>query len=212
MLALIELENELWTPQVGADINPKTAEKYKVIQSPGSLSLMMYSDIPYSGWLAKNVQPLPQQSTRILFDYEVMTDDATGQCGQVIETDMKATDTQSFTYDGSSQWNLEKGGMFQIGNPWKDTGIVFGAFKPYVPTPVTIEYAMEWGKGLNYVSVMAGGIKWPIPTALQFVPVKQTGWDKSQIVTQLQQCNNANGGGYTLRFSKIGYRLKGDVN
>jgi hypothetical protein len=204
MLALIDLENETWTAEVGPTINDPVAENYKIVQQGDAISLVMCSSLPYSGWLAKQVAKWPCMASKIIFRYTMMIDDATLTCAQVAETDAKFTDSDGYTYDGSAQWNIAKGWMFQIGNPWTDTGVTIEPFKPYVPQQVTIEYDIDYtGKAISIVAVTTHGERHILDS--KPIPAVKEGWAPSEIVTQLQQCNTGSPGGYTLRFTKIGY-------
>lgn len=203
MLAYINLENDTWTKETGPSINPVTADNYNIVQGNGALSLIMCSSKPYSGWLAKNVQALPFAAKNFVFSYTVMIDDATLACAQVIETDSKITDADGWTYDCSLQFNLAKGWMIQVGDPWVDTGIQVVGFPSYEKIPVSIESSVDYANHQSIITrITVDGSAFPVPTTLMQC-AKQESWAPSQIVTQLQQVNNSQPGGYTLRFCDI---------
>jgi hypothetical protein len=212
---ILELEHEQWTAEVGPDINEPAAENYRIAQANDGLSLVMCSSKAYSGWLAKQVSPLVLESARIKFHYAMMTDDATRICAQVAETDAKITDSQGWTYDLSAQWEMVKsaeGWMFQIDDAdwkWTDAGIVIPAARAYDAQEFAIHYRLDYQqKASAIVSVEVDNEGFEVPESLWWIPARQAGWAPSQIVTQLQQCNRGEPGGYTLRFSNIGYLLE----
>ena len=102
--------------------------------------------------------------------------------------------------------------MFQIAAPngsWVDTGIHIPAPLTYVPLEFEIEYGVDYGSRVSSVfSVTVGGVRAEVPETLWHIPGRQEGWQPNQIVTQLQQCSNAYPGGYTLRFTNLGYVLR----
>lgn len=152
----------------------------------------------YAGALAKGVSPLPAQSTTIIFKY-IVTVDGSVAYAQVIETDTKLTDAAGWTYDGSLQWNIAEGWMLQIGNPWKDTGVKI----PLNPgeNNIVIQYALDYmAHTITVVSVNGQALNQPA------IPATQIGWDKSEIVAQLQLCLAAAGGTYSLLFNAMSYQ------
>jgi hypothetical protein len=214
-VALVELEDAEWSAEVGLDINDPIATDYRIVQVNGAISLVMCNSIPYAGWLAKQVSPLIYPAERIDFCYSMMTDDATLACAQVAETDAKITDKDGWTYDLSAQWEMSKVApdwMFQIdheGWSWTDSGIMVPAATPYVERDHVIEYAIDY---VNHKSAVLGesidGERCAVPENLHWISARQEGWQPETIVTQLQQCNNGQPGGYTLRFTKVGYVLE----
>lgn len=208
---IFNLELERWTAEVGPDINDPPADNYRIVQTPEAMSLVMCSSLPYSGWLAKQVSPLIFPAARIRFRYQMMIDDATLECAQVAETDAKITDCEGWTYDLSAQWNIADDWMFQVdheGWAWTDTGLRIEAPEAYDPQDYIIEYRLDYAqKRSSIVGVKVEGDRYDL--AELWVPARQVGWGPEEIVTQLQQCNNAHPGGYTLRFSNVGYVLEG---
>jgi hypothetical protein len=214
-VAITELEKEKWTPEVGLDINDPIADNYRIVQTNDALSLVMCSSPSYSGWLAKQVSPLVVAARKIRFQYTLMIDDATVECGQVAETDSKITDSEGYTYDLSAQWEMVKaapGWMFQIDNAdwtWTDTGIVIPAAAPYEQLEIEIESALDYEQKVSAVkAVCVNSKRYEVPEGLWWIPAKQCGWAPSEIVSQMQQCNRGEPGGYTLRFWRIGYALE----
>jgi hypothetical protein len=220
MIALLNLENERWTAEVGLDINNPIADQYSIVQTNGALSLVMCNTVAYGGWLAKQVSPLLAQSNRIRFMYTMMIDDCTLACAQVAETDSKITDRDRWTYDGSAQWEMQKakpGWMFQrdkyVENPdgswkwtWDDTEVIIPPPAPYECVNYIIEHELDYeAKRYRMASVEVDRVCYELPEL--WIPAKQVGWEPSQIVTQLQQCNNSQPGGYTLRFPSVAYTL-----
>jgi hypothetical protein len=217
-IRLINLEREKWTEEIGPTINEPAAENYGIVQTEGAISLVMCSSLPYSGWLAKQVSDLPFRATKIRFDYSMMVDDATKVCAQVAETDAKITDDEGFTYDLSAQWETAKVApewMFQVDNEewtWTDTGIVVPASVSYESRAYSIEYLLDYeSKRSAIAAVSVDGERFE--TECRYISARQEGWQKSSIVTQLQQCNNSQAGGYTLRFAGVGYDFgKGETS
>jgi len=207
------LENNTWTSHTGPSINPAAPDGYQVINTPAGLYLAMCSSVPYGGWLASTDTPLLVQATTMNFLYSVTVDDLTAICAQVIETDTKLTDSNNWTYDCSSQWNYARIPgkiVFQIDNAswtWVDTPIVLAPFQPGVEARINIQYAFDYtNHNSSIISVNVNGTTYPIPINLQNIPAQQVGWGKSDIHTQLQQCNNSKAGAYELRFRNIGYQ------
>jgi hypothetical protein len=209
-LRYINLEREKWTAEVGLTINDPIADNYRIIQTGDAISLVMCSSLPYSGWLAKQVSDLPVKATKMWFQHSMMTDDATSICAQVAEVDAKITDDEGFTYDLSAQWEMAKvapNWMFQVDNDdwtWSDTGIVVPPSVAYVLRDYSIEYSLDYdNKRSAILSVTVDDDRFETPHT--YISARQEGWQKSSIVTQLQQCNNSQPGGYTLRFTNVGY-------
>jgi hypothetical protein len=205
------LENDPWEPVLGPDINPVDADTWQALNTPAGLVLSMMSTQPYGGWLAKRVSPLVFAAPRILFGYTMMIDDATPLIAQVAETDTKITDDQGWTYDLSAQWNIANGWMFQVDNQdwtWIDTGIQIPAPAPLEDNRIEIEYQIDYQTHTSsIVSVSADGERYAIDPEFHHIRARQVGWARNEIVSQLQQCNNATPGGYSLRFREIGYLL-----
>lgn len=213
MLKLSDLQNTFWEPKTGLDINDPIAENYKIAQQNNALSLVMCSSVPYSGWLAKHVEPMYYEAQSMRFRYSLMIDDATLFCAQVAETDTKNTDSEGYTYDLSAQWNIANDWMFQVDNAdwrWMDTGIQIPPLEPYSIYEIEIEHRLDFkGKRSAIPAVWVDTQRYEVPNGPLWIPAKQTGWEPKQIVFQLQQCINSQvtGGGYTLRFSGIEYEL-----
>lgn len=198
------LDQTLWSEEWSPSINPTEATTYGHLQTPNGLIMQMFSKVPWGGWLLKNVQPLILKANRIVFAYTLMIDAATLLSAQVIETDAKITDADGWLYDGSCQINIAEGWVVQVGAPWKDA-VQIDPLVPYVPVRIAIEYALDYvAHTIAVVSVSVGPKTYPIGIT---APAKQSGWARSQIVTQLQQCSTKQPGGYTLRFSTITYVL-----
>ena len=195
-----------WTSVTGPSINPQAADWYDAQALPASVLLSMYSSKPYGAVLWKNVQPLPWQAANITLCYSLRTDTATGIYGQVCETDMKITDAVGWTYDGSFQWNIAAGWQAQVGNPWFNLGFQIPAPIPGLwDDSIRIHYQIDYAAHtIAVVGVDAAGTSY-VPTKVTPIAAKQAGWAPSQIVTQLQLCNNAKPGAYSLEFGKIGY-------
>jgi hypothetical protein len=216
MLELTNLENANWEAHVGPDINDPPADAYHIVQYNQALSLTMCSAKPYSGWLAKHVEPLYIEAGIFRFKFTLMIDDATLACAQVAETDVKITDDDSYTYDFSAQLNLAKGWLFQVDqyieNPdgtwkwtWADTNVQIPALKPYWEYHFEIEHLADYTKKSSAISALiVDGKRYDIVPQI-WIPAKKVGWAPGEAVFQLQQCNNASPGGYTLRFNDIGY-------
>lgn len=199
------LDQTVWTDEWDASINPRKASSYGHLQTPDGLILQMRSDVPYGGWLCKNVQPLPVKAQNITLAYTLMIDEATPLCAQVIETDAKITDDAGWLYDGSFQFNIAQNWALQIGASWKDTGQKCDPLTPYSPIRVAIAYKLDYvAHSITVVSASDGAKTYPIGVT---APAKQSGWARSQIVTQLQQCSNDKPGGYTVRIGNIRYNL-----
>lgn len=194
-----------WSKNVGPTINPTAPDGYELVQTPGGLRLYCCGK-PYAGWLAKHVAPLYANFTDIPFNYSLVIDDATPLCAQVIETDTKFTDADGWTYDGSFQWNIQQGWVAQTGNPWQSSAVKIPALMPGAMTYVSLRYALDYvAHTLQVVSVSVNGTVYPINSAP--LPAKQSGWAKSEIVTQLQQCINGKEGAYSVLFPSISYDL-----
>lgn len=200
----LDLSQSAWTDEWDTSINPNQATTYGHLATSTGLMLQMYSKIPYGGWLCKGVCPLPLQAKDVTFNYALIVDPAIISA-QVVETDMKITDSAGWTYDGSFQWNVAKGWMAQVGNPWVDTGVKAIPPVPGVPMVVSVSYKMDYSAhSIRINSVTVDNNVGQIGVVL---PAKQCGWAKSEIVTQLQQCSNANPGGYSLAFPYVSYVL-----
>jgi hypothetical protein len=216
MIALINLENELWTPEVGPDINDPAATAYSIVHTPAGLVLLMNSVVPYGGWLAKQVSPLLFPAKHITMFFDLMIDDATPYTAQVIETDAKITDEEGWTYDLSAQFNLAKGWMFEVdevnanGNwSWVSTGIQVKPLRPLRPAEVEIAYELDYEAHTSSIlSVTIDEDVYEVDPRFHGLTAMQVGWQKKTIVSQLQQCNNSQPGGYELRFNNIGYTLE----
>ena len=196
-----------WTENVGSTINPVAPSGYAPVQTAGQLRLYCCG-AAYAGWLAKFVNPLWSLFTTISLQYALSIDDCTAEVAQVIETDTKVTDSAGWTYDLSAQFNIAEGWMFQIGNPWKDTGIIVSPPASNVWTPVQIDYALNYAARTSSVlAVTVAGKKYLVPTTMQNVPAGQVGWTPNQIVTQLQQCIGAQSSAYSVAFKNINYLL-----
>jgi hypothetical protein len=208
------LEHEQWEAKTGPDINEPTADGYAIVPTPAGLCLLMTSFKPYSGWLAKNVAPLIYEAPYIQFRHRLMIDDATLAVAQVIETDAKITDCRGWTYDLSAQWNIAQGWIFQVDDEnwtWRDTNVVIDPLEPLEPTAISINYRLNYEthrSAITSVAVSGCGEPYLLDPVI-WIPARQVGWAPGEIVTQLQQCNNAQPGGYGLRFSEIGYELAG---
>lgn len=206
--SISNLELLPWTAHVGPTINPVPPTAYTAINLPDSLALYCIGPA-YGGWLANCAQPLLAPFQNIVWHYSVTIDKATLQCAQVIETDFKITDSAGWTYDGSGQWNIAEGWMFQINNPWVDTGIKLQTPPtPGVPMDVWIRATLDYGKHtITMQSVTAQGAKTAIPAAVATIPAKQMGWGINTILPQLQQCTNGKPGAYSLEFKNVGFDL-----
>jgi hypothetical protein len=139
-----------------------------------------------------------------------MIDDATPVIAQVIETDAKITDCMGWTYDLSAQFNIARDWLFQVDDEqwtWMDTNVTIPPLEPLQPAQVLIEYELDYAAHKSAILAIEVDDRCYRLDPVLWIPARQIGWDKSEIVTQLQQVNNAFPGGYGLRFSKIGYRL-----
>jgi hypothetical protein len=157
------------------------------------------------------VSDLPGEAAKIVFNYRMMTDSATRGCAQVAETDAKITDSEGWTYDLSAQWEMQKNApdwTFQVDDEswsWTDSGIIVPPPRPYQPREYSIDYRLDYANKQSAIAgVTVNGQVRRIPSP-RYIPARQEGWEKKQIVSQLQQCNNYRGGGYVLRFTDVGY-------
>lgn len=210
----LPLDDQSWTDEWDKAINPIEATAYGHLSTPRGLTLQMYHEgnaaegNGYGGWLCKNVCRLPLETETIAFQYRVVIDEATLLSAQVIETDMKATDSRQRTYDGSLQFNIAKGWLVEIGDPWQSTGIHVPPPEPNRPMKVLVLYGLDYQvekPTIRFESIRVDGIDYAIGATFD---AQEVGWDKSQIVTQLQQCNRSVPGGYTLTFPMVGYLLR----
>lgn len=210
-LSITGLEKKRWEPVVGPSINPVDADGYSIVHTVGGLYLSMNSFQPYGGWLAKHVERLLFPATRARFYFTLMTDEATVTAAQVIEFDTKITDGDGITYDLSAQINIANNWMFQIDNEnwtWTDTGINLSPMQAYEPLDFMVEYRIDYGKkNSSVIAVTMDEEQYEVPSELWHISGRNEGWAPSEIVTQLQQCNGANPGGYALLFDEIGYVL-----
>lgn len=209
-LLVTGLEHKEWTAEVGPDINDPPASGYSMVKSDVGLSLVVTSIPPYGGWLAKHVEPLLVPARYIRFHFQMMIDVATLAAAQVAEVDSKFTDVAGWTYDCSAQFNIAKDWMFQVDDPWKDTGIQIEPLRPYEWTSFTIDYVIDYeGHTSSVVALTVGEEFYAVAESLWNIPAVQAGWSPDDgIVTQLQQVtNHLPNGGYTLLFRDVGYVL-----
>lgn len=194
--SLTGVENGSWTAQTGPSINPAAPTVFLPQQTPGEVAILCAGGA-FGGALAKQSNVLPGQSKFITFRYQVRFGPDIA-FGQVIETDTKFTDAAGWTYDGSFQWNVARGWLAQVNNPWVDTPLK----QPLVAdqwNDVVVVYQIDYvAHKLTVVSVNGQAVN-------AVVPAKQANWTKGQIVTQLQLCTTAAAGGYTVRFQGISY-------
>lgn len=205
-----KLERSDWYPIVGDNINNPIASNYQIVKNNNSLSMIMYGTEAYSGWLAKHVEPLLYQVDDVLFKYTLMIDECTVVNGQVVETDSKITDNEQWTYDLSAQWNITNDWMFQVDDDnwqWVDTGVRLPKPNTYEQQKIAIEYKLDYANKQSIIlAFWNNGERYALPNPY-WIQARQIGWKASEIVTQLQQCNNHAPGGYTLWFRDIGYEL-----
>jgi hypothetical protein len=192
------LEFGAWTSEWNPAINP-TAPKDFEIELVGSGLRISCAGTKFAGALAKNTAQLPYPSQRISFVFKFKFSDSIVY-GQVVEADMKVTDANGWTYDGSFQLNIPKGWMGQINDPWVDTGVKVAVAQDQW-NQVQIDYALDYVAHTITILAING-------TAVSLPPIaaKQVGWDKGQIVTQLQLCTASVGGEYEVTFSDVGYK------
>lgn len=215
-LLLTDLESDAWEPIVGPTINPKDADAYQALNTPNGLVLTMLCSSDYGGWLAKHVAPLLVEAQTIVFGYSMMIDDAGAVVGHVAETDSKITDRNGITYDLSAQWvnSLDDDyWKFEVDNEnwtWAPTDIRT-QFEPGIEYEIKIEYQIDYAHQRSaIIAVTVDAVtmdKERFVCGTPSIPGRPEGWAPSEIVTQLQQCNNSRPGGYSLRFDKISYAL-----
>jgi hypothetical protein len=200
------LENAPLERCVGPSINPVPPTGYGFIQTPAGVVLQMWSDVPYGGWLCKSVVTLPVTPTSLTLLYTITIDDCTPLCGQVIETDSRITGPDGWTLPGDFQINIAQGWEIQYGSPWKKSGVEIAPYVPGVPQSVAIHYTLDWTlHTITLDGMETGGKIYPVGKEM---PGSKMGWEPCEIVSQMQMCNNAKSGGYSLRFSGVGYRLQ----
>lgn len=200
-----------WQKLTGPTINPKVPDGYYPVQLPSALRLFCVGSA-YSGWLAKQVNPLLTPAagafTTVLFSYLLTVDSVTASNGQVVETDTKITDPNGWTADLSFQWNILEKWRAQVvppaGSGWVDTAVALLTLpQPGVPVPVTIQAKLDH---VNHVSTIVS-VNGTATNAAQ-IPMRQAGWTPNQIVTQLQQCiSGVAYGAYSVEFAGINYSL-----
>lgn len=200
---ITQLENSAWTIEKGPDINEPVANHVSIIQDGTSLSLLMCELYRYAGWLAKHIEPICAFPTSLSFNYELLIDIPTLECAQVIETDIKATNSRGLTFDGSVQFNIAEGWEIQVGDPWFYTGVKIPPLDPYKYYDITLEHDFSDARRASKLcKVFINDTKYEIPE--HWVEASQVGWTVNELVLQLQQVNNHNAGGYTLNFRDIG--------
>lgn len=199
-----------WEKAVGPDINPVAPGGYEFVQLPSGIRL--YECGPaYGGWLAKKVSPFVYKFPQVSLSFKLVLDPATLQQAQVVEFDSKITDEDGWTYDFSAQLVIVEGWAFQVtnqeGTGWLETGAKLRTF-PAVGQEfsIQVDYVLDFvNHKSQVVRLIADGQEYPINTPV--LDAKQIGWQKSSILTQLQQCNNALRGAHAEEFRKITYTM-----
>jgi hypothetical protein len=191
------LEFGAWTPEWNPSINPTPPKSFEIEPVPSGLRIAV-AGIKYAGALAKNVAVFPYRSSKISFSFRFKFDESMDY-GQVSETDPKITDADGWTYDLSFQLNKSKGWMAQINNPWVDTGIKVPGVQD-VWNPMKIDWGMDYVAHTSTLLALNG-----MPANLPPIPAKQIGWDRNQIITQLQLCTAGQEGEYEITYADLGY-------
>ena len=194
---ITELEQGPFQYAWDTSINPAAPDRFDIQPVPNGVQIFCGGKAD-AGALAKAVNQLPAQSSTITFRYAVTLDSSIAYA-QVIETDTKITDAAGWTYDGSLQFNIAKGWMLQIGNPWKDTSVKIPLQQGL--NEITVQYALDYvAHTITVFSVNRQALNQPA------IPAAQVGWAVSEIVTQLQLCLAAAGGTYGLLFGAMSYQ------
>jgi hypothetical protein len=191
------LEFGTWGKAQGPSINPVAPTAFQCELVPSGLRVSVEGPA-YAGALVNNAAELPYQSQHISFKFKFKFDEAVVY-GQVSETDMKLTDANGWTYDGSFQLDRSRGWMAQVNNPWVDTGFKVPVVQDQW-NQMQIDYLLDYAAHtITIVAVNGTAITQPP------IPAKQVGWDKRKIVTQLQLCTSGQEGEYAITYSAIGY-------
>lgn len=190
------IESQPFTFHQGPDINPVNPDYFDIQQGTYGIQIFCRGK-SYAGALAAATNPLILQSQTIAFKYTITLDNSIAKA-QVIETDTKFTDSNGWTYDGSFQFNVSRGWMVQLNNPWVDTGVKLPLNQG--PNDITIVYSLDYNAHTITVVSVNG-----TPLNAKPIPAQQVGWGKSSIVTQFQLCTGSTGGVYNLLFNKISY-------
>jgi hypothetical protein len=212
---LNNLELGDWTVEADPSINPQTADGRCLMKTSEGIVLYCVTNPgskPYGGWLAKNVASLANLVTlpcSITFQYNLKIDPAALHA-QVIETDSRLTDKAGNTFPGDFQIVIAKNWQVQLGDSsgaWHPTNVNIAPLTPNIFYCLQITYALNYtALTIEALSLCVNGVLHPLnesPTR-----AAKLGWAPSEIVTQFQPCTGANGGGYSLTFSGIGYQMR----
>jgi hypothetical protein len=184
------IEKGVWTVEWSPSINPVKPDYFDHALNPDGSREVFCVGKAFAGALIKNTATLLYPCTNICMSFGVKFGQSLVKAGRVIETDMKITDADGWTYDGSFQFNISEDWMTQTFNPWVDTGTK----QPLVAekwNPVVINYKLDYVN--RTIAINDGAAR----------PASKVGWTPKQIVSQLQLCTN--GGFYSVTFSSLMY-------
>lgn len=196
----------VWDPT----ISPVQATCGFILSTPQGLMLQTAHSLPSKGaWLAKNVAALPIQLPTVSFVYDLMFDGAIASA-DAQENDMKLTDADGWTYDGSMRtlvrslnWPVE------IWGPWTSSG---GNVPPMAPgqfVNVAQNYYIDYvAHKITFLSIVTTTpLQQYVLSINKTFAAKQVGWAKSEIVTQLQP-QTVGSGAYTVTYNNLKYTLQ----
>jgi hypothetical protein len=199
------LETETWNTHVGPAIGGNPPESYGTQLIDGVRKFFVTGG-PYSDWLASCHRPLPVNTGGLSLNFLLKTDDKAPLVAQALEFDTRVS-VAKLNYNFSSQFNYQRGGMFQISvnGKWVDTGIKPGVFIPSIWIPIQLDYAFDVVRQrYSTLAVSVNGVKSSVPTMLQNLTPTNLGWADSCSM-QVQQDLNSKGGSFAMYLDGITY-------
>jgi hypothetical protein len=201
-----------WDKKVGPDIGgpkpfvPPDDYGMHVIQS--SVEREFYiSGPPYTDALFVLHRPVRPNTGKLALVFELKVTEETNLYSQALEFDTRLAIAKT-GYNFSSQFNQQKGGVFQAyikGVGWADTPFNPGKFTPGVWTPIRFDYAFDIvNKTYSFVSVAVGPTPFMLPAKFQNLPATPLLWSDS-CTLQVQLDLNAKGGAYSHRIREADF-------
>lgn len=161
----------------------------------------------YTDGLFSLHRPIMPNTGKLALQFELRTDEDTTINAQALEFDTRLA-IGKFGYNFSSQFNYQKGGVWQAfikDRGWVDTPFKPGKFSPDQWYPIRFDYSFDTAKKLfSFISVAVGVTPFILPIQFHNLAATPLAWvDSCNLQMQLDLAYK--GGSYRTRVRRISY-------